>query len=78
MEEILDEAVSSLYTMKGKILICLREIRDREEPITAKDIQEKFNIAKSTVSEYLSELEKLNLIERTRNGKNKHISAADF
>ncbi len=78
MEESFDDKIDRLFTMKGKILIFLRENRYREKPITSEDIQEKFKIAKSTASEHLSGLEELGLIERKRRGKHKDIIPSEF
>ena len=66
-----------LLNLKGRILQFIRHERNREPPLTAKDIQKEFNIGKSTASEHLTFLENLRLVERVREGKYKHIYPTD-
>ncbi|MFW9823238.1 MAG: winged helix-turn-helix domain-containing protein [Candidatus Thorarchaeota archaeon] len=78
MEESFQRELDCLFTMKGKILLYLRENRYRNHPITSKDIQKQFNISKSTVSEHLRSLEQLELIRQIQNGKKKEIETLDL
>ncbi|MBY8983577.1 MAG: winged helix-turn-helix transcriptional regulator [Candidatus Lokiarchaeota archaeon] len=73
-----DHELDCLFTMKGKMMIFIRENRYREPPVVSEDIQEKFKISKSTASEHLSDLEKRKLIYRKRVGKHKYIFPTDF
>lgn len=67
-----------LFTMKGKILIYIRQKLHHDPPLISEDIQKEFNIASNTVSEYLVDLEKRNLIRREQNGKKKYIFPTEF
>ena len=62
-----------LYKVRGKILSHLKENNNSEALIKTEDIQNKFEIAPSTVSEHLCALEKYKLIKRENKGKIKYI-----
>ena len=78
MEDLYPEEMDCLFTMKGKILIFIRQNKYRDPPLTSEDIQNEFNIAANTVSEYLSDLERRQLIKREKDGKKKYITPTDF
>ena len=64
--------------MRGKIWFYVNQNEDRDPPLTSKDIQKEFNIAPNTVSEYIIDLEKWNLIRCEKIGKRKNIFPTDF
>ncbi|MFX1592200.1 MAG: helix-turn-helix transcriptional regulator [Promethearchaeota archaeon] len=68
--------IDEIYNLKGKILYFLKENKERTY-ICSKDIEEEFNINKSTASFYLSSLEQLKLISRKRQGRKKIISITE-
>ena len=78
MEDLYPEEMDCLFTMRGKILIYIRENRYRDPPLSSEDIQKEFRISKSTASEYISDLEKRGLIKRVKKGKKKYIYPSDF